>query len=197
MLILGHTSITLGTAVVVEALRRPRAPGSTDATGVPQRLHGALVSLSRRVDLRLLLVGSLLPDIIDKPLGLLLLPDVFGTGRIYCHALIFPVALATIGVIPYLKYKSNGLLVLAYGAVMHLVLDSMWLNQGTLFWPVTELSLPAVASTGWLGNIFLSLLTNPAAYFPEIAGAILLLPVFLLVKRSGGVLHFLRTGTLD
>ena len=197
MLILGHTSITLGVAVVAEALHERHSLGTTSSRTVLQRLGDSLISLSRKVDLRLLLIGSLLPDIIDKPVGMLFFPGVFGTGRLFCHALIFPMALAAAGVVPYLRTRSNALFVLAYGALMHLILDSMWLNPGTLFWPVTELSLPATPYTDWLGNIFHSLLTNPVAYLPETAGVILLLPVLLLVNRRGGVVHFLRTGNVD
>ncbi|MBN1856364.1 MAG: metal-dependent hydrolase [Dehalococcoidia bacterium] len=197
MLILGHTSITLGVAVVAEALYERHAPGAMTSLGVLPRLRSAFVSLSHTVDLRILLVGSLLPDIIDKPVGILFFPDVFGTGRLFCHALIFPLVLAIAGVVPYLKTGSNALFVLAYGSTMHLVLDSMWLKTSTLFWPITRLSFPALPPTDWLGNVFLTLLTNPSAYLPEIAGGILLVPVLLLLNRRGGVLHFLRTGTVD
>ena len=197
MLILGHTSITLGVAMVAEALHEHHTLGTTSSRTVLQRLGDSLISLSRKVDLRLLLIGSLLPDIIDKPVGLVLFPQVLGTGRIFCHALIFPMALAAAGVVPYLRTRSNALFVLAYGALMHLILDSMWLNPGTLFWPVTELSLPAMPPANWPGSILLELLTEPAAYLPETAGVILLLPVLLLVNRRGGVVHFLRTGNVD
>ena len=70
MLILGHTSITLGVAMVAEALHEHHTLGTTSSRTVLQRLGDSLISLSRKVDLRLLLIGSLLPDIIDKPVGL-------------------------------------------------------------------------------------------------------------------------------
>ena len=48
-----------------------------------------------RRDLFLLVVGSLLPDIIDKPLGLILYHG-FGNGRLYAHTLLFNVSMLLI-----------------------------------------------------------------------------------------------------
>ncbi len=81
------------------------------------------------IDYRYIILGSLLSDIIDKPLGNILLFNVLNNGRIIGHSVVFALALALIGV-----YKRN-ILYIAYGVFMHLILDSMWLNPATLFWP--------------------------------------------------------------
>ena len=147
---------------------------------MPRRLGDAFVSLSHRVDLRVLLVGSLLPDIIDKPIGLLVFPDLFGTGRLFCHTLLFCLLLA-----------------LSYGSAMHLVLDGMWRSPETLLWPAMGLILRGETHDQWLRTIFFALFTNPEAYLPEIAGAMILVPLSLVIVRRGSFSRFLRTGTVD
>ncbi|MBA7692845.1 hypothetical protein ES703_101414 [subsurface metagenome] len=79
MLIFGHVGITLGAAVFLNgALTKSY---SLCAGG---RASG-LASLGNRIDIRLLLLGSLLPDIIDKPIGQFFFRDTFSNGRIFCH----------------------------------------------------------------------------------------------------------------
>jgi len=78
-----------------------------------------------------LALGSMLPDIIDKPLGLL----AFGTaeqGRTFGHTLLFLIVLATLAV--YLK--NLRLASVSFGVLAHLVLDSMWKSPAILFWPL-------------------------------------------------------------
>ena len=87
--------------------------------------------LMRWVDLAFLTLGSMLPDIIDKPLGLL----AFGTaeqGRTFGHTLLFLIVLATLAV--YLK--NLRLASVSFGVLAHLVLDSMWKSLAILFWPL-------------------------------------------------------------
>jgi inner membrane protein len=199
MLLLGHVGITFGVALAAETLS-PRArhsvPGPLHGTMLT-RMHAAIVSLASRVDLRILLVASLLPDIIDKPVGLLFFPDVFGTGRLFAHALIFPVVLALAGAWHYRARSSTALLTLAYGAAMHLALDAMWRTPGILLWPFVRPLPRGAESEAWFSRLLTTLLTNPAAYLPEIVGAILLIPLLWVVLRWSGLKRFLRFGAVD
>jgi len=92
--------------------------------------------IMRWVDLAFLALGSMLPDIIDKPLGLL----AFGTaeqGRTFGHTLLFLIVLATLAV--YLK--NLRLASVSFGVLAHLVLDSMWKSPAILFWPLLGISI--------------------------------------------------------
>jgi membrane-bound metal-dependent hydrolase YbcI (DUF457 family) len=199
MLILGHVGITFGVALAAESLSSHTDPAHAGSQcGLLARLRYATASLARRIDLRILLIGTLLPDIIDKPLGYILLPGVFGTGRLFCHALIFPIVLAAAGVWLYRARRSTHLLVLAYGAGMHLVLDAMWRTPSILFWPFAGPMPRGDAAAGeWLARIITTLLTNPAAYLPEIAGVILLVPLLWAIFRGAGPGHFIRSGDVN
>ena len=48
------------------------------------------------------MVGALLPDIIDKPVGLFFLREAFGHGRLFSHTLLFPTLVALVGFYLYL-----------------------------------------------------------------------------------------------
>jgi len=196
VLILGHVGITFGVAVAAEAALRVRH-GNTGPRGFVARIRRATASLARRVDLRLMMVAALLPDIIDKPLGLLVLGDTYGTGRLFCHALIFPVALAAVGLLLWHVRRVSALLILAYGSALHLVLDAMWRTPTTLFWPITAITTHAGSPGNWLSRVLEGLLHNPATYVPEIAGAIILLPLAYVVCRGTGPIRFLRSGTVE
>lgn len=80
-------------------------------------------------------VGAILPDLIDKPLGHLLLQSTLDSGRIYTHTLLFLGMVALAGVLYWKVWLTPLLLALAAGVASHLVLDSMWTNPTTLFWP--------------------------------------------------------------
>ena len=77
-----------------------------------------------------LALGSMLPDIIDKPLGW----AIYGTpgmGRIYAHTLLFLLVLISISILARSRETAS----LSGGVASHLILDSMWLRPATLFWP--------------------------------------------------------------
>ena len=82
-------------------------------------------------------LGSILPDLIDKPVGLLLFPDVFGTGRIFGHALLVIGLVLIIGILVYTRYPRTGILLLALvaGISTHQILDAMWLQPANWYWP--------------------------------------------------------------
>jgi inner membrane protein len=198
MLLFGHVGITFGATLAADTVGRRLAGTKKLPSGSPLKwLHERTASLSQRVDLRVLALSSLLPDVIDKPVGLLLFPGYFGTGRLYAHALLFPLALGLAGAWLYRSRRTPHLLVLAYGSFMHLLLDAMWRAPVTLLWPLLGPLEQGHEAGDWLARLMQTLLTNPAAYVSEIAGAILLAPLIWAVFRKAGFLRFLRTGRVD
>ena len=80
-------------------------------------------------------LGAVLPDLIDKPLGHIVLAGTLNYGRIYFHGLtvLFLVVLA--GLLLYHYRQRIGLLAVAVGMASHQVLDGMWHNPVVWFWP--------------------------------------------------------------
>ena len=205
MLPFAHVGITLGTAVLLNGLfgghsendTKERRESSAETAAESHQSHSAeawVTSVGRRIDLRVLLVGSLLPDIIDKPVGRL----VFGTFgcRLFCHTLLFLLVIALAGLYLYLSRHKNWLLVLGFGTFMHLVLDEMWLDTQTLLWPVRGFSFPTVERTGWVQGIFHELFASPKIYVSELVGIAVLGCFAWLLVRRGRVYAFIRHGQI-
>ncbi|VVB70270.1 LexA-binding, inner membrane-associated putative hydrolase [uncultured archaeon] len=119
-----------------------------------------------KVDLAFLALGSLLPDIIDKPLGIIL----FGTptmGRTFAHTLLFLSILAALSF--YLR--DIRLYSLTWGVLAHLVLDQIWLSPVTLLWPLLG-PFPVARELDTLSYLEMLLyrLKNPEVSVPEFLG---------------------------
>ena len=200
MLLLGHTGITIGitwlaqeSAAWLKALPVQRQQLQVEARNADPPVEKPRPAL----DYRLLLVGSMLPDIIDKPLGVWLLSESLSNGRIFGHTLLLAVLLLGAGLYLYLGRRRVGVLCLTLGTLAHLVLDQMWLNPRTLLWPLYGLSFDRVAVEGWLPRILNSLVTEPAVYIPEIIGGVLLALFFWNLIRQGRLNSFLRSGRVE
>lgn len=83
--------------------------------------------------------GAILPDLIDKPLGLFILE--WGRGRLYGHTLVFVVALVVLASLLRAPRSTGLMRGIAFGASMHLVLDRMWEMPQTFLWPLLGASL--------------------------------------------------------
>lgn len=209
MLILGHAGITLGAAALLSGVlnKVPSRPPEKNpglliekvATRPPQswmRPVAWFAFLARRADIRLLLLGSLLPDVIDKPIGQLLFRETFSNGRIFSHTLLFFILVTTIGTYLFRARGKTWFLAIAFGTVTHLVFDQVWNIPKTLFWPLYGFAFEKVNLSGWTGGIFYALLHNPEVYVPElVGGGILFLFAWTLVRRRG-VKMFFRKGVI-
>ena len=143
------------------------------------------------IDYRYVALGSMLSDIIDKPLGLIILKDVLYNGRLIGHTLLFAFALT---VISFTK-NSMKLKMLSLGIWLHLLFDAMFLYPKTLLWPV----FGNFRSLDYHPNFILQLVSNPLAYVPEAVGMSFLLYVFFRHGhyRKYSLIKFLKTGKLE
>jgi hypothetical protein len=70
--------------------------------------------------------GALLPDIIDKSLGHLLLAGTVDSGRIYAHGIVVLLSVLLIGIIYLQQSRMWSGIALALGILSHQMLDTMW-----------------------------------------------------------------------
>lgn len=211
MLIFGHTGITLGAAVLLKstlARNYPIQPRFNKVMECPEstsKMHSAqsdpargragwFTSLGNLIDIRLLLVGSLLPDIIDKPVGTLFFRDSLSNGRIFCHTLAFLLLITLIGLRLYRNHGKTWMLTLSFGTFTHLIFDQMWLTPKTLLWPLYGFAFEKIALTYWIQDIFLALLSAPAVYVPEIVGAAILIWFAVVLADRRKVSVFIKYG---
>lgn len=81
-------------------------------------------------------IGAILPDLLDKPLGQILLADTINWGRIYAHTLTLAVILIIIGLLIWYKNRKHILLLcIGAGVLIHQLGDAMWEAPVNWFWP--------------------------------------------------------------
>lgn len=219
MLLLGHAGITLGAAVIINGIltkrcyrnAKPKEISNQVACPVAKPSSGnrSLTSssswftrLSNRIDIRLLLLGSLIPDIIDKPIGIYFFQSIFSNGRIYGHTLLFLFLITTVGLFLQRRYHSIWVITIAFGTLWHLILDAMWLQPETLLWPLLGVSFPQYDLSNWMNRILNILLANPQTYtlnfwvvfISEILGGVVLAWFMWRLIRNHTVLSFIRKG---
>jgi membrane-bound metal-dependent hydrolase YbcI (DUF457 family) len=187
MLLFGHLGITLGAGLAgyqicsqVKKHTLLKKASSVEKRGLEAHVSNTIEKPQARFKSNLIMVlfciiGSMLPDIIDKPVGHYLFGQLFGyNGRIFSHTLLFAFVVLDIGLFFYLIRKNILGLVLSYGVFMHLILDSMWLTPATLFWPAFGLEFPRFGEYDFALTMIRELFSNPIDYIPEIIGITIL-----------------------
>lgn len=144
--------------------------------GHPHGISSWPASLASRIDVRMLLIGSLLPDFIDKPIGWVLFKDTLSSGRIYGHTLLFLIVITLAGLYLYRRCHKTWLLALSFGTFTHLILDLMWRAPKTLLWPLYGLMFErATYPENWIliiGDMVHFAMNHPITLIPEIVGAL-------------------------
>jgi hypothetical protein len=156
---------------------------------------GGIKNLAGKIDYRMVIIGSVLPDLIDKPLFLLFGNSLELSGRDYAHTLILGLLLL-IGGLVLNRYGRPWLLVVSLSSFMHLVLDRIWNKPVTLFWPLMG-PLRGETTEGWVADRWYSIFTVPEAYIPEIIGLAILLAFFIRLIRNKGITEFLKNGIVE
>ncbi len=134
-----------------------------------------------------LIVGSLLPDIVDKPLLFMNL----GSGRGISHTILF-ILISFMILHLIVKKKMNISVPFLLGMAFHLLLD---LPEVPLFYPFIEYEYILIEDPFelWLNNLF----NNPIVYLTEIAGFLIL--IFILINNrlfnSKDIINFLKRNT--
>lgn len=185
MFIFGHTGITLGVASLAANL----LPGD--------RKISWFAALGSRLDIRWLLAGSLLPDIIDKPLGIYIFTDALSNGRIFSHTILFLLVVALAGIFMFRSLGKTQLLAVSFGVLTHLIFDQMWLAPRTLFWPVSGLAFDKEGTTDWIVRILQRLAIDPAVYIPECVGAVVLIIFTITLVKKREFFRFLKHGQVQ
>lgn len=134
------------------------------------------------------MTGALLPDLIDKPIGHLLLGGTLDNGRLLSHSLGFLVAVFAIGCL--LSRRSHPLQgpVLALGVLSHQYLDAMWCDPTAWFYPFLGSFVPGQYPDYFLHGL-ISEISSPAEW---IFGATLFALILLVYHPRGEGLGGLR-----
>ncbi|WP_332449391.1 metal-dependent hydrolase [Methanoculleus sp.] len=117
------------------------------------------LALARRLGDRRLIgfaaLGAVLPDLLDKPVGHLLLAESLNSGRIFAHGLLFLGLVLIAGIALKRRDRSFALLAVATGALSHQVLDMMWAMPVTWYFPLLG-PYRSYEFTDYFGNAILA-----------------------------------------
>ena len=103
-----------------------------------------------KVDVRFLLFGALLPDLIDLPVGTLLLAGRYSTGELWSHSLTVPTLYMVIVLLATRRgRRRRAFMALGAGWLFHLLLDGMWVDQSVFLWPFFGLDIPPGDAPFW------------------------------------------------
>lgn len=146
------------------------------------------------IDYRLVIIGSLLPDLIDKSVGQWFLPEIFShAGRSFAHTLLFNGALVVFSILVIPFARSLGPLLFSLASSGHLFLDRMWESPRTLFWPKYGLSYGGAEfdlSPSWLHWMQ----TGIGPVLLDWTGALVLLLFAIMIYRRRNVLQWIKSG---
>jgi inner membrane protein len=208
MFIFGHIGYTLAAGLLlnnslhINRIFSNKTDQKTDNSEVvhfkgPSAKFWMLIKRAKGLDLRFIVIGSLLPDIIDKPIGRYFFNNTFGTGRLFGHTLLFAILLFMAGFLIAFKYKNSFMLMLAFGTFAHLILDGMWQAPKVLLWPLLgfsfEKATPIPFGT-YLWNLVRQLFKTPWVGIPEFIAAIIILWFLWLLLRQKKLRPFLLRG---
>ncbi len=111
-----------------------------------------------RLDYRLLAISALLPDLIDKPLALLVFTDTH-TSQLIAHSLFFNLGLLLLALLLWRRALPY---TLAFNA--HLLGDSMWDHIQTFWWPLfgwsTFWEYKPMNTPGEMLNVYLDIIVR-------------------------------------
>lgn len=149
---------------------------------------------AQRVDYRLLLVASLLPDIIDKPLGHFLFGTSWLSNKMFGHTLLFLLLLGGVGLVFWRIKHGFVPMTLFLGAAMHDVLDVMWLHPETFLWPLYGWRFVTPKHEAWEGTFQFGAVAITKLASLEIVGGLLLIAFFIMIALQKGIGDFLKDG---
>jgi membrane-bound metal-dependent hydrolase YbcI (DUF457 family) len=80
-------------------------------------------------------IGAVLPDLVDKPLGHIVLGASLNYGRIYMHTMGAFLVVLAFGIVWWRWKGSPFFLAIAIGMLSHQILDAMWLEPWNWLYP--------------------------------------------------------------
>lgn len=136
----------------------------------------------RRIDYRFVLVGAVLPDVVDGMLGPFV--DLNGSARGPAHSLLAVILVAVVIVIGYSGETRLSVFGIAVGWLTHLVADGMWAAPETFLWPAFGTDFAAAPAEPYSVDLLTHPLDHLATWGGELLG-IAILTWFWVAFRLG------------
>jgi inner membrane protein len=149
----------------------------------------------RRIDYRFILIGAVLPDVIDVPLSF-----IFGWPgrRGPAHTLLAVVVVSVFVVLVFRGARRLSLFGLGVGWLTHLVGDGMWSVPRTFLWPAFGTRFGGTPAEPYSVDLLTHPLSHLTTWGGELVGAAILIWFWVAFRlREGDRLRlFLHDGLL-
>lgn len=130
------------------------------------------------VDVRFLVAGALIPDLVDLTLGTVLAPEL-GSGQLWLHTLLAPTLVLIVVLMATRRgARRRAWMALAVGMFFHLLLDGMWTSTAVFLWPLFGLDFPA-GSTPYWSAAWERALDDPWRWVKEALGLVYLIGLWM------------------
>ncbi|MGH2729794.1 MAG: metal-dependent hydrolase [Actinomycetota bacterium] len=136
----------------------------------------------RRIDYRFVLLGAVLPDLVDGLLGLFIFDGP--EGRWIAHSMLAVIVVGTVIVVGFRSETRLRVFGIAVGWLLHLVADGMWQAPRTFLWPAfgTEFATTPTEPYSW--DVFTHPLDHLGTWGGELVG-VAILAWFWVAFRMG------------
>lgn len=145
-------------------------------------------ALDRSADLRVIVFYTLLADLVDKPLGLIVFSETINNGRVWFHSIAVNL-FVTLLLVAWRKPLVYGL-----ALWMHQLCDLMWTRPWVALWPLTgAFGYRDLPLDEWVYSVF-----NRYNVVTEALGfaALAFFAVRYRLYRRDRMQHLLQTGTI-
>jgi inner membrane protein len=150
----------------------------------------------RRIDYRYVLIGAILPDLVDGLAGAVW--DYGAGGRSVSHSLFAVILVTLVVVLGFRGERRLAVFGIAVGWLLHLVGDGMWAAPETFLWPAFGTDFAATPAEPYSWDLFAHPQDHLATWGGELAGGLILAWFWVAfgMGREGRARLFLRDGYL-
>jgi hypothetical protein len=150
----------------------------------------------RRIDYRFVLLGAVLPDLIDWVLGLLIFDGP--AGRWIAHSLVAVIVVTIVILIAFHGETRLAVFGIGVGWLLHLVGDGMWAAPETFLWPAFGTDFATAPAEPYSWDLFVHPLDHLATWGGELVGVAILAWFWVAFRmgEDGRFPTFMRDGYL-
>ena len=150
----------------------------------------------RRMDYRILIVASLLPDLIDKPLARFLESSLTYESRAFGHTLVFLGIIGVLAIIQRLGRKNCWLFPVFLGVLFHDTFDVMWLHREIFLWPMEGWQFSKPMDEAWQGWVQFGGYKIKKLDFIDNISVLFILFFFMKIALGRTIMEFVKKGKL-
>ncbi len=150
----------------------------------------------RRIDYRFILIGSVLPDVIDGVLGLFFFEG--RSGRWIAHSILAVITVTVVILIGFRGERRQSWFGIGVGWLLHLVGDGMWRAPVTFLWPAFGTEFAGVPREPYSWDLLVHPLDHLGTWGGELVGLAILAWFWVAFRlgHGGRLKLFLSDGYL-